>query len=108
MGALSAEKELFDFEPVVDAFEALDVDVVGRGVDDAFAFEAAELAGIVVDEIVGAEDALVAAVDDVRGRDEGEVLREPAVFLVKRGRDFHGSGGDEDFVVHLQALKDAL
>ena len=65
MGALSAEKQLLDFEPVVDALETLDVDVVGRGVDDAFAFEAAELTGVVVDEVVGAEDALVAAVDDV-------------------------------------------
>ena len=105
---LLAEKELFDFEPVVDAFESLDVDVVGRGIDDAFTFEAAELTGVVVDEVVGAEDALVAAVDDVRGGDEGKVLREPTVFLMKRAWDLHGRRGDEDLVVHLEAAEDAL
>ncbi len=58
--------------------------------------------------IVGAEDGLVAAEDDVRGGDEGEVFGEPVVLGGEAGGDFHGGGGDEDVVAGLEALEDAL
>ena len=48
----------------MDAGVAGDGDVVGGIVEDAGADEAFELAGVVVDEVVGAEDRLVAAEDD--------------------------------------------
>ena len=67
-----------------------------------------ELAGVVVDEKVGVEDGFVAAEDDVRGRDEGEVLGEPLVFGGEAGGDFHGGGGDEDVVAGLEAGEYAL
>ena len=68
----------------------------------------AELAGVVVDEVVGAEDGFVAAEDDVGGGDEGEVFGEPVVLGDEAGGDFHGGGGDEDFVAGLEAFEDAL
>ena len=58
-------EEVFDFEPVFDAAEAGGAVVVGRVEEDASAGEALELAGVVVDEVVGAKDAFVAAEDDV-------------------------------------------
>ena len=57
--------------------------------------------------IVGAEDGLVAAEDDVGVRDEGEVAGEPAVLGVEGGGDLHGGGGDEDLVVALELGEDA-
>jgi hypothetical protein len=80
---------------------------VGRGVEDAFALKGAELAGVVVDEEVGAEDALVAAEDDVCGVDEGEVALEPVELGGEGGGDLHGGGGDEDLILRLEALDDA-
>jgi hypothetical protein len=77
-GRALREEEGFYVLPVVDAAEAGEVDVGWRGVEDAFAvgvaltvggFEEAELAGVVVDEEVGAEDGFVAAEDDVGGGD---------------------------------------
>ena len=103
-----AEEEGFDFEPVADAGVAGDGGVVGRVVEDAFAGEAAQLAGVVVDEVVGAEDGFVAAEDDVRRGDEGEVLVQPTVFSVEGGGHLHGGAGDKDLVVPLQLLEHAL
>jgi len=84
------------------------VDVGWGGVEDALTLEQAELAGVVVDEEVGAEDGLVPAEDDVGGGDEGEVFGEPFVLGSEAGGDFHGGGGDEDVVAGLEAGKDAL
>jgi hypothetical protein len=92
------------------------VDVGGGTVEDAFAggvgvggvVEEGELAGVVVDEVVGAEDGFVSAEDDVGGGDEGEVFGEPVVLGGEAGGDFHGGGGDEDFVAGLEAFEDAL
>ena len=70
--------------------------------------EAVELAGVVVDEEVGAEDGFVSAEDDVRGRDEGEVALEPVELGGEAGGDFHGGGGDEDVVTRLQAREGLL
>src|SRR5208283_4228478 len=126
-----AEEEGLDFEPVVDAAEAGDGGVVGCVVEDSPAdgsgrfalgstlfvprmlppiaiLEAAELAGVVVDEVVGAEDGLVAAEDDVGGWDGGEVALQPAVLGVEGGGDLHSGTGDEDFEVLLEAAEDAL
>ena len=69
--------------------------------------EAFELAGVVVDEVVGAEDGFVAAEDDVGVGDEGEVAFQPAVLGVEGGGDLHGGGGDEDLVVALELGEDA-
>ena len=66
------------------------------------------MAGVVVDEEVGAENGLVPAEDEVGGRDEGEVFEEPLVFGGEAGRDFHGGGGDEDVVAGLEPGEDAL
>jgi hypothetical protein len=115
-GKWSGEEHFFYGQPVVYAAVAGDVDVGRTGIDDAFADRGAvlvvlkqgQLAGVVVDEVVGAEDAFVAAEDDVRGGDEGEVFGEPVVFGGEAGGDFHGGGGDKDFVAGLEALEDAL
>ena len=81
VGEELGKEEGFYVEPVVYAAEAGDVDVGWAGVEDAFAvlvvLEEAELAGVVVDKIVGAEDGLITAEDDVGCGDEGEVLGEP-------------------------------
>ncbi len=112
------QEEGLDVEPIVDAPVAGDVDVGGRGVEDAlpsvgavdrrFALKEAELAGVVVDEEVGAEDGLVATEDDARGGNEGEVLGKPLVLGGEAGGYFHGGGGDKDVVAGLEAGKDAL
>jgi hypothetical protein len=73
------DEQFSDFEPVADAGVAGDGDVVGGVVEDAGAVEAFELAGVVVDEVVGAEDGLVAAEDDVGVGDGGEVALEPSM-----------------------------
>ena len=91
----------------MDAGVAGDVGVVGGVVEDAGAGEDFELAGVVVYEVVGAEDGFVAAEDDVGVGDEGEVALEPGVLGVERGGDLHGSGGDEDLVVALEFGEDA-
>src|ERR1039457_3217409 len=83
--------------PVIDADEAGGGEVVGGGVEDALAFKAEEVFGQVVDEVVGAEDGLVAAEDVMRGRDEGKVALEPAVLGAEGVGDGHGLGGYEDF-----------
>src|SRR5215469_17069371 len=90
------------------AAEAGDVDVGGRAEEDAFAAKETKLARVVVDEIVAAQDALVAAEDDVRRGDEGKVLLEPVELGVEAGGHFHGGGGDVDLEVALQALEDPL
>ena len=82
MTNLPLEEEGFYVLPGVDAAVADYVDVGGGGVEDALrvegrdgfalhgggggsGLEAVELAGVVVDEEVGAEDGFVAAEDDV-------------------------------------------
>ena len=104
---LIAEEEGFDFEPVVDAGVAGDGDVVGGVVEDSGAGEGGELAGVVVDKVVGAKDGLVAAEDDVGVGEGGEVALEPAEFGIEGAGDFHGGGGDEDFVAALELGEDA-
>ena len=59
--------------PVIHADEAGGRQIVGRGIEQALALKAEEIAGQVIDEVVGAEDGLVAAEDVVGGRNEGEV-----------------------------------
>ena len=76
--------------PVVDADEAGDGEVVRCGVEQALAFKVQQVAGLVVDEEVGAEDGLVAAEDVVSGRDEGEVALQPAVLGSEGVGDGHG------------------
>jgi len=78
------------------------------GVEDALAFEALEIARQVVDEVVRAKNGFVAAEDVMRGRDEGEVALEPAVFGAERVGDGHGLGGDEDFELLRKLLQDVL
>jgi len=102
-----AEEEGFDFEPVADAGVAGYGDIVGRVVENAGAGEAFELARVVVDEVVGAEDGLVAAEDDVGVGDGGEVALQPAELGIEGAGDFHGGGGDEDFVMALERFEDA-
>src|SRR5271168_2367151 len=104
-GSLS-QKELLHFEPIVDTLIARHAGIVRRVVEDALAFETPQLTRIIVDEVVRAQDALVAAVDDVRGGDEGKVLREPTVLRLERGRNFHRRRRDEDLIVHLESMED--
>ena len=82
-GLFFGEEEGLDFEPVVDAAEVGDGDVVGRVVEDSGTGEAAELAWVVVDEVVGTEDGFVTAEDDVGVGNEGEMAFEPGVFGVE-------------------------
>ncbi len=58
--------------------------------------------------IVAAQDALVAAEDDVRGRNEGEVLLQPVELGIEAGGHFHRGCRDVDLVVLLQPLENAL
>src|SRR5579864_631839 len=94
--------------PVVDASEADGGDVVRRGVEEAAAFKALEVAGQVVDEILGAENGLVAAEDVVGGRDEQEVALQPAILGAERVGYGHGLGGDENVEAFGQVLQDLL
>ena len=70
---------LGDFFPVIDANETGRGQVVRSTVKEALAFKAEQILGQVVDQVVGAEDGLVAAKDVVGGRDEGKMTLEPAV-----------------------------
>jgi hypothetical protein len=106
-GRRLVEEHFFYGLPVVYAAVVGYVDVGGGGVEDAFAVEDFELADVVIDEVVGAEDGFVAAEDDVGGGDEGEVLGQPLEFGGEAGGDFHGGGGDEDVVAGLEAVEDA-
>lgn len=81
---------------------------MGGAVQNAFSAKPLQLPGVIVDQEVGVEDTLIAAKDDVRGWDGGEVLFEPIVFGGKRGRNFHRRRGDEDLVTALKAANDPL
>src|ERR1700728_3492638 len=69
-----------DLPPVVDAAKALNAVVVGRGKENALAFEAAEMQRLIVDQVMGVEDALVSAEDEVRRVQVRKVPAQPAVF----------------------------
>ena len=97
-----------DLLPVIDADEARGREVMRGGVEDALAFEADQVFGQVVDEIVGAEDGLVAAEDVMGGRDEGEMALQPAVLGAERVGDAHGLGGNEDFKAGREVLEHLL
>ena len=95
-----AEKKIFDLQPVVDAAKLiLDVEVGGRSEEDALATEAPELAWVVVDQEVGGENTFVAAEDNIRGWDKGEVALQPGELGGKGGGDLHGGGADKELEV---------
>src|ERR1035437_1371464 len=96
------------FLPVVDASEPGGGEVVGGGVEQALAFKAEQVAGQIVDEVVGAQNALVAAEDVVRGRDEGEMALQPAVLGAQGVGHGHGLGGDEDFEAAAEVFEHLL
>jgi len=94
--------------PVLYADEAGCRLIVRGGVEDSLAFEADQVAGHVVNEVVGAEDAFVAAENIVRGRNERKMALQPAVFWAERVGDGHGLGGDEDFEAGAEVSEDLL
>src|SRR3954471_24804033 len=57
--------------------------VVRRGEQHRTSLEPLEMPRAIVNEVVRIDDALVAAEDQVRGGNEGEVPAEPTVFRVK-------------------------
>src|SRR5271166_1163170 len=96
-GGGDTSEELGYFEPVVHADEAGGHEVVRCGIEQALPLEALQVSGLIVDEEVGAKDRLVAAEDVVRGRDEGKVALQPAVFGAERVGHGHGLRGDVNF-----------
>jgi len=97
-----------DFEPIVDTDKSGGGEVVRGTIEKAVAFEAEKVFGLIVDEEVGAEDGFVAAEDVVRGRDEGKVALEPAVFGAQGVGDGHGLRGDENFETRRKFFEDWL
>jgi hypothetical protein len=65
--------------PVINTRKSGCGQVVRCGVKQAPAFKVEQIAGLVVDEEVGAENGFVAAEDVMCGRDEGEVALQPAL-----------------------------
>ena len=101
--------EIFgDLLPILNSDETGIGEIVRRGEEEALAFEAKEIARKIVDEVVGAEDGLVAAEDVMGGRDEGEVALEPSILGTERVGHDHGLGGDEDFKTGGEILKGFL
>jgi hypothetical protein len=88
--------------PVVYLLVAGLLDVVGRGEEDALAAEAREVAGVVVYEVIGRDDALVAAEDFVARRHEREVLLQPPELGGEGGRVLHCGRRHEDLVALRQ------
>src|SRR5215207_4826377 len=82
--------------------------VVGRREQQPLPGESREMAGVVVYQMVGRDDALVATEHDVRRRDEREVAAEPPVLRVEGAGDVHGRRGDEHVVVRHQLAHDGL
>src|SRR5258708_39862181 len=72
-----AQKHLLNFEPVVDTFVPRHTHVVRGTVQDSLTFESAQLPWIVVDQIIGAQNTLIATIDNVRCRDKWKVLCQP-------------------------------
>ena len=97
-----------DFFPVVDAEEAGGAEVVGGCVEEALTDEVLDVAGEIVDEVVGSQDAFVAAKNVVGLRNEGKVALEPAEFGVKGEGDDHGCAGDEDVVTMAEVVENGL
>ena len=81
---------------------------MGRCIEQALAFESLQVARQVVDQVIGAEDALVAAKNVVGRRDEGKVALQPAVLGAERVGDGHGLGGDEDVEAGGKVLQNLL
>ena len=105
---LKGGEVLGDLVPVIDARKASDGEVVRRGVEQAPALKEQQVAGLIVDEEVGAEDGLVAAEDVVRGRDEGEMALQPAVLGTEGVGDNHGLGSDEDLEARGEIFENLL
>ncbi len=74
------------------------VGVVRRIEQKTFAAKAVEVEGIIVDEVIGIDDALVAAEHDVAPGNEVEVLLEPVVLIDKRVGKLHGGRSNEQLV----------
>jgi len=73
--------EIFrDLLPVVYANEARRSQVVWGRIEQALAFKTLQVAGQIVDQVVGTQDALVSAENIVSGRNEREVPLQSAVF----------------------------
>src|SRR4051812_17841553 len=103
---LPDEREVIrHFPPVIHADEvARRRQVVRRAVEQTLAFEALQVARQVVNQIVRAQNALVAAEHVILRRNEGEVPLQPAILRAQRVRYGHGLRGDE----HVEALGEFL
>src|ERR1039458_7422524 len=78
------------------------------GVEQSLAFEASEIPRLVVDEVVGAENSLVAAEDVMRGRDEGKVTLQPSVLGAEGIGHGHGLRCDKDLKTRGKILEHRL
>jgi hypothetical protein len=84
------------------------VHIVRRRKQNALPFEPLEVAGVVVDEVVGQEDALVAAEHDVLPGNERKVLGQPVKLIGKAGAELHGRRGDIHLVLFRKLIDDLL
>ena len=85
--------------------------IMRRGEQQRLSLEAGEVPRPIVDQIVRIDDSLVAAEDDVRGRNEREVAAQPAVLCVEGTGNVHRGRRDEHFVMlgqfphHILAIR---
>src|SRR5690348_10313002 len=97
-----------DLLPVVEARKTRGAEIVRSGIEQALAFEPRQVAGQVVDQIVGAENGLAAAKHIMLRRNEGKVALQPAVLGSQRVGDNHGLRGDKDFKARREILQHLL
>src|SRR5690242_15150288 len=63
---------------------------------NASSAEPGEVTRAIIDQVIGVNDLLITAKDNVARGNEGKVLTQPLEFGVKRMWDLHGGAGNED------------
>ena len=73
LGSANRQKEILDLSPARNPTKTGDGRIMRSGEEDSLAFESLQMPVGVVNQVVGVQDALVAAENEVGRRDEGKV-----------------------------------
>src|ERR1700722_3260123 len=99
LGPAYRQKELFYLPPAGNPVKTGHFRVVRSRKEDPLPLEAFKVPERVVDQIVGAENALVSAEDEVSRWNKRKMAPQPTVFGAEGVRKLHGRRGDKNLVV---------
>src|ERR1700722_11580059 len=108
LGPAYRQKELFYLPPAGNPVKTGHFRVMRSRKEDPLPLEAFKVPERVVDQVVGAQNALVPTKDEVSWWNKGEMASQPPIFWAEGVRKFHGCRGDKNFVVLDQLGKHLL